>query len=109
MDNIFIERTILSTVLMAEPFDIEHAKIAEIKEEWFSNLFHKSVVRHINICRQIGIVDELIVMEAMLKDGTYNDSLFIDILATNPFGSSLMFRHAITVLKSKKKKLHEVI
>lgn len=93
------ERTVLSTVLLSEPFGLQFAEHTELREEYFIDHFHKLVVKEINHARQLGLMDELIVMDALRQKGVMDDFKFSMILAANPFGTEKQFQYQMEILE----------
>ena len=106
MNNVYIERTVLITVLLSEPFDIEFAKDVELQEEWFFDHFHRFVVRQINHDRVNGMMDEMTVADSMIKNGAFDETKYLHIISANPVGSKSSFYHCIDILKKAKFAMH---
>jgi len=109
MENIYFERTVLSTALFADVFDIDYAAHQELREEWFTDPFHRLVVKYINHAKANGLVDEMIVQDAMARDRVLDQHKFIDIVSANPLGSEQSFLLAIEKIRGVKKSQHEDI
>ncbi len=102
-----IEKSIISTVLFSHHSckDEDFFNSVELQEEWFSDYFHKLVVKAINHNKSLGLsTSEDFIAERMAEFGTLNYNQWIDLISANPF-SSILFNVYLDELKGSKKSL----
>lgn len=86
-----IEKSILSTIMFShhQKDDEEFFNNAELYEEFFSDRFHKLVVKQINHNKALGLsFQEEFITEAMKDNGTLTNQM-LEIMSANPFGKHL--------------------
>jgi hypothetical protein len=94
------ERTVLSTILLSEVYDLEFAQNTSISEDYFSHPFHKIVAKTINEAKKLGMMDELIVMDMLQRKNLMDDYLFSMILAANPFATKKQFDYQMDIIRT---------
>lgn len=86
-----IEKSILSTILFSHHSKEDEAYLnsVELYEEYFSDHFHKLVVRQINHNKALGLsTQEEFITNAMGIAGTLTNQM-LEIIAANPFSKHL--------------------
>lgn len=103
--NYYLETSILSSVLFAhnQCRDEQFFYDVELKEEYFTNQFHKIVVRQINEnkVKNIPIQDDYVCQE-LAKKRIIDDNLYTNIMMANPFSKYLFEKYYANMKKGDK-------
>jgi len=105
-----IEKSIISTILFShhQKEDEDYFNNIELKEEHFTDHFHKLVVKQINHNKAKGLnTHEDFITEAMSVNGTLTNQM-LEIMTANPFSRHLFEVYYNQISKPKLSKHWEI-